>query len=160
MENLTRLFWRSYADVDNRLYLLKRDILLFLDTHDIWLSLCRKCYDFSRLMRGDSCTNPEQIQHYTKEWKKLFFLIIKDLKMGKKAGKVLWNWFGVTNNWEKLWCNDEEEKRRADEWKDFFVWEVFYCSDRWSLDRLLRVQWLFRQWEEKAILNCKRKEMM
>ena len=32
MENLTRLFWRSYADVDNRLYLLKRDILLFLDT--------------------------------------------------------------------------------------------------------------------------------
>ena len=66
MENLTRLFWRGYADVDSRLYLLKRDILRFLDTSGIRPSLCHKCCDFSRLMRNDSCTHMEQIRHYTK----------------------------------------------------------------------------------------------
>lgn len=50
-------------------------------------------------------------------------------------------------NWEHLWETKDEEKLSTLEIKDNLIGEIFYCSDRWSWDRLLRVNWLaLRLW--------------
>ena len=49
-------------------------------------------------------------------------------------------------NWNHLWMTDDEKKKPVNEWLNDFMADVFYCSDRWSLDRLMRCHWMYRQW--------------
>ena len=49
-------------------------------------------------------------------------------------------------NWEKFWVTEDEEiDKTIDEWADDLWAEVFYCSDRWDWDRLIRTNWIFQR---------------
>lgn len=48
-------------------------------------------------------------------------------------------------NWKHLWETEEEEKETIDELCETLRWEVYYCSDRMSWDRLLRVHWIWQR---------------
>ena len=53
----------------------------------------------------------------------------------------------VAGNWKRLHLTADEEEVTKAEWLDKFYWEISYCSDRWSLDRLCRCHWLYRAWK-------------
>lgn len=53
----------------------------------------------------------------------------------------------VAGNWKRLHLTADEEDLEPKEWLDKLYWEVLYCSDRWSLDRLMRCHWLYRVWQ-------------
>ena len=61
----------------------------------------------------------------------------------KRIVKSLFEDLGY-GNWEHLWCTEEEKKRTISEWCEYLRWEVFYCSDRMTWDRLLRTHWLWQ----------------
>ena len=48
-------------------------------------------------------------------------------------------------NWEHLWETEEEEKETIDELCETLRGEIFYCSDRMSWDRLLRIHWIWQR---------------
>jgi len=48
-------------------------------------------------------------------------------------------------NWEHLWETEAEKSKSVYDWFDMLRWETFYCSDRWSWDRFLRVHWIFQR---------------
>ena len=48
-------------------------------------------------------------------------------------------------NWLKLHMTDVEEYVGSDSYSQMILNEVHYCSDRWSYDRVMRVQWLYRR---------------
>ena len=47
-------------------------------------------------------------------------------------------------NWSKLYETEMESSAEAEDFAYKLRWDVFYCSDRWSRDRVLRIQWLYR----------------
>lgn len=51
----------------------------------------------------------------------------------------------VLGNWEHIHKTEEEQTYSREKWIDLFAGDVFYCSDRWSLDRLTRCHWMYRQ---------------
>ena len=79
-------------------------------------------------------------------WHEIFSKVCRLLGFNKSAAKILWNQL-AHGNWEHLHETDEERNRSTDEWLDAFSSDVFYCSDRWTLDRLMRCHWQFRQWK-------------
>ena len=79
-------------------------------------------------------------------WHEIFSHVCKLLGFNKSATKILWKELAY-GNWTHLHETDEERNRSADEWLDAFSIDMFYCSDRWSLDRLMRCHWQFRQWK-------------
>lgn len=48
-------------------------------------------------------------------------------------------------NWDRLHLTKAEHTIDAQMWADMLLSEVWYSSDRWSWDRLLRIQWLYRR---------------
>ena len=95
---------------------------------------------FRYLSRGH-CTPPKVEEH----WHRTFSCVAKHLGFNRSARRILWNDL-VQGNWKRLHATDEEEQKTPDEWLDELRWEVYYCSDRWSLDRLTRCHWLYRQY--------------
>ena len=60
----------------------------------------------------------------------------------------------VRSNWVHLWETDEEKKMTIAELCGQLKWDVFYCSDRMSWDRLCRIHWSWqrikdRLWNQK-----------
>ena len=60
----------------------------------------------------------------------------------------------VRSNWVHLWETDEEKKMTISELCEQLKWDVFYCSDRMSWDRLCRIHWSWqrikdRLWNQK-----------
>lgn len=47
----------------------------------------------------------------------------------------------VKGNWTHLWETKEEKKMTIAELCEQLKWDVFYCSDRMSWDRLCRIHW-------------------
>ena len=79
-------------------------------------------------------------------WHRTFNCVAKRLGFNKATRRILWDDL-VMGNWERLHQTDEERHMTSDEWLDKLYWDVFYCSDRWSLDRLTRCHWMYRQYE-------------
>lgn len=52
-------------------------------------------------------------------------------------------------NWEHLWETDEEKQKTIDELCETLRWEVFYCSDRMTWDRLLRTHWIWQRIQDR-----------
>lgn len=81
----------------------------------------------------------------------------------KMMCKVLKEEFGIPNeaarsfvenacygNWERLHLTAIEKEIMAKDVAETLTWDVFYCSDRWSWDRVLRIQWLYQVLKEKV----------
>lgn len=83
----------------------------------------------------------------SKLWRCAFSCVAKYLGFNKATRRILWEQL-VQGNWDRLHQTEEEARRTPEEWLDKLYWQVSYCSDRWSLDRLSRCHWLYRQYME------------
>lgn len=48
-------------------------------------------------------------------------------------------------NWEKMWLTDEEKAESIDKICRALLWDVYYCSDRMTWDRLTRINWQYQR---------------
>ena len=70
-------------------------------------------------------------------------------------------------NWKHFWETDEEKKMTIAELCEQLKWDVFYCSDRMSWDRLCRIHWnwqrikdrLWNQEMDKELAKIEKEEM-
>ena len=88
-------------------------------------------------------------------WHRTFSCVAKSLGFKKAARRILWDNL-ADGNWEHFHLTDEEEKLTSQQWLEALCWDVWYCSDRWTLDRLTRCHWKFRQymyavWKETGV---------
>lgn len=58
----------------------------------------------------------------------------------------------VKCNWVHLWETDEEKKMTIAELCEQLKWDVFYCSDRMSWDRLCRIHWSWQRIKDRRSL--------
>lgn len=87
-----------------------------------------------------------------RDWEDLFYSVCSYLISGDATtADVLYSEL-VAGNWKRLHVTEEESGYSINDWITMFKDEVFYCSDRWSFDRLSRCHWLFRRVMEA--LNC------
>lgn len=101
--------------------------------YDASMELC------AYLKKGD-CTQ----KGVESRWHKTFSLVLAYLGPFPRATRsYLWDEL-VIGNWERLHLTDEEQRMPPDHWLEKLRWEIWYCSDRWSLDRLTRCHWLYR----------------
>lgn len=75
--------------------------------------------------------------------------------LSKSAAKVFVR-TACEGNWLKLHETDVEKHVGSDVYADMILAEVRYCSDRWSYDRVLRVQWLYM----RLVWACRKDEEM
>ncbi len=75
-----------------------------------------------------------------------------NFRLSRKQALLLCDSLGQ-GNWEKLWPTSEEKTMPTDEICRVFIWDIYYCSDRMSWDRLVRINWqyhrLLRRMEEE-----------
>lgn len=90
----------------------------------------------------------DNVSKVTRDWMNVFFDVCVDwFGMNEHSANVLFDEM-CRGNWSHLHQTESEQKYSADEWFNKFVTDVFYCCDRWSVDRLMRTHWLYRQWIE------------
>lgn len=80
------------------------------------------------------------------KWYDVFSAVLQCFNFNNDNIIFLWNNL-VQGNWKRLHLTEDEKQVSPQEWLDKFRWEVFYCSDRWSFDRLMRCHWLYRAWQ-------------
>lgn len=85
---------------------------------------------------------PKKVEEY---WHRALNCVAKYLGFNRATRRILWEDL-VYGNWDRLHMTEEEEKMTPDDWLDKLYWEVFYCSDRYTLDRLTRCHWLYRKY--------------
>lgn len=83
-------------------------------------------------------------------WRQVFEAVLMRERFTRRAIDYMWEHL-AQGNWEHLHQTDDEQRMSADEWLDGFRWDVSYCSDRWSLDRLMRCHWQWRQYKWEAV---------
>lgn len=77
-------------------------------------------------------------------WRQVFEAVLIRERFTRHAIDYMWDNL-AQGNWERLHQTEGEKAKTAAEWLEDFRLDVFYCSDRWSLDRLTRCHWLWRQ---------------
>ena len=110
-----------------------------------WVQPYEQSMALCRYIKGGNC-KPEKVEEY---WHRAFMCISKHLGFDKAARRILWEDL-VCGNWEHLHQTEDEMERTADEWLEELRGDVFYTSDRASLDRLTRCHWLYRQYMRAA----------
>lgn len=118
-------------------------VVKFLDKHRLITKICDDCSDFYREYSEDQIN----VDVVKASWHKIFNNACLYLGINRRSANVLWSDM-CYGNWKHLHRTEEEEKKTESQWFDDFINDMFYCSDRWSVDRLMRVHWMFRQWEE------------
>lgn len=113
--------------------------------------LCDDCMEFYKKNHG----NYDDVDSITNDWHTLFVKVCKYFGINKSSANVLWEDMCL-GNWHHLWMTDDEKKKPANEWLDDFIADVFYCSDRWSLDRLMRCHWTYRQWVYRQRISARK----
>ena len=76
------------------------------------------------------------------QWKLLFKWYLQRRGFNIIAIDQLFAWGNGGYNWKELW-GDKDETLDLEERIHNFIGELYYCSDRMSLDRLFRCHWLF-----------------
>jgi hypothetical protein len=89
------------------------------------------------------------------EWEELFKLQLKEWGFNDIASNELFEWGNRGHNWDRLHSTEEEDKLSISECLLQFSGEIYYCSDRMSLDRLFRCHWLYNH----AIIQFKNKNI-
>ena len=115
--------------------------------HSLSHAICRECMDFySKYQDG----NYVYVSNIVTSWKEIFMHVCYYLGIGSRSANVLWKEL-ANGNWSHLHYTDEEKELTQSDWFETFMMDVFYCSDRWSLDRLTRCHWAFRQWKDSNV---------
>lgn len=109
-----------------------------LTAYNASMSFCKALDDMAQ---GDE--NPTRV---TKGWHNVFCTVLSDMGFPKKARKYLWdNMLG--GNWSRLHLTEDEEAVTGAEWLGALRDDVWYCSDRWTFDRLMRCHWRYCAWD-------------
>lgn len=112
---------------------MKRKIKSWKPAYDASMELCKY------LKAGDCTQNGVEDR-----WHKTFSLVLAYLgPFPRDTRNYLWKEL-VNGNWELLHVTDEERLKPPEYWLERLKGDVWYCSDRWSLDRLTRCHWLYR----------------
>lgn len=111
-----------------------------LDQYTLSSVLCEKCCEFSSYL---SQYDKLYLEDITQAWSKLFSAIYVRLGGKYSESTFLFNHMFRTGNWSHLHETEEEKQRTLKECVDDFRSDVFYCSDRWSFDRLARCHWAY-----------------
>lgn len=82
-------------------------------------------------------------------WRATFEAVLIRERFTRSAIDFMWGNL-AQGNWERLHLDEAEKARTADEWLGLLRDDVWYCSDRWSLDRLTRCHWTWRQYKRKV----------
>ena len=111
------------------------------DRHE---DVCERCCEFVNDNKGKS---PASVRH---AYPRMMRFVLK-------------HWFGMpgkvadgfieeacSGNWLKMHETDMERAATAEEYARELRGDVFYCSDRWSWDRVMRVQWLYMRLRDRC----------
>ena len=113
-------------------------------TYDASMAFCKYVNEGNR--------NPRSI---VERWRDVFNCVLRDLGFPKKTRDTMW--YGLANgNWKRLHTTEEEDSYTSEKWLETLKDDVFYCSDRYSLDRLMRCHWYFRQWYRSLRLGWRK----
>lgn len=106
--------------------------------------VCRWCCEWHSEMEGKS---PFVVRDaYPRMMRKV---LRHEFHMSKRAAKDFVE-DACQGNWERLHETGTERRVIAEEFAAELLSEVWYCSDRWSWDRVLRVQWLYKRLEDRC----------
>jgi len=102
------------------------------------MDVCDFCCEWSNSHRG---SDPEDIRY---DYPKMMMVVLTE-----KFGMSEWtaNDFITTacvGNWKHMHETDEEKGYDANRYVSDLVDDVWYCSDRWSWDRVIRNQWRYQ----------------
>lgn len=100
-----------------------------------------ECCKLSNYIKTHSDITNDEL---TRRWKSVFFLITKRMGFNKLGRRYLWDYL-VEGNWEHIHQTKEELMWDRNKWLEEFYLDLWYCSDRMSLDRLTRLHWQYRQ---------------
>lgn len=98
-----------------------------------------------RYLDGGGC-DPNKV---AEQWHRTFCCVAKYLGFNRETRRILWGEL-AQGNWEHLHRTEYESRYTSDKWLDELKWDVFYTSDRASLDRLTRCHWMYRQYMRAA----------
>lgn len=106
--------------------------------------VCSWCCEWVHKMDGKS---PVKVRDtYPKMMRKV---LGKEFGLSKRAaGDFVSD--ACDGNWERLHETSVEKVVDATMYARELVSDVWYCSDRWSWDRVLRVQWLYKRLEDRC----------
>ena len=76
-------------------------------------------------------------------------VLMEKFHMSKKAAKCFVR-EACSGNWDKIHETRLEKELDAETLADALVSDVWYCSDRWSWDRVMRVQWLYMRVNDRC----------
>jgi hypothetical protein len=68
--------------------------------------------------------------------------------MSKSAAKAFVS-EACAGNWERMHETHIESSLEPEAYAQALLGDVFYCSDRWSWDRVIRVQWMYQRIVER-----------
>ena len=71
------------------------------------------------------------------------YVLLCEFGIGEEAARGFTT-DACTGNWERLHLTEPERHIDSAGWAEMLLDEVFYFSDRWSWDRVLRAQWLYK----------------
>lgn len=102
----------------------------------------------------------EDNQDLLDKYPKMFEAIcIYCFKLPKRIRKDLFYEL-VQGNWTHLWETEAEKKMTIAELCNQLRWDVFYCSDRMSWDRLCRIHWSWQRIKERLWYREMDKELV
>ena len=110
-----------------------------------WVQPLEQSAALSRYIEQGNC-NPRKVEEH---WHRTFNCVAKYLGFNRSTRRILWEDL-VRGDWGRLHQTPVEECKTSDDWLDRLHWEVVYCSDRWSLDRLTRCHWIWRQYASES----------
>ena len=133
----SKIYWRFFCNCDNV-------VAKFFDNNRLSIKICEECM---QLTRNDY--KKVNVHDVSKKWERIFFDVCYYWGLNRRMAKFLFDEMCVYNNWNHLHPTDEEKDKSKEELYNDFRGDVFYCSDRWSFDRLMRCHWQFRYWISK-----------
>ena len=107
---------------------------------------CERSMELYRYIRTPDCS-PAEVERL---WRQVFEAVLMRERFTRKAIDYMWDNL-AQGNWKHMHQAEAERAMTADEWLEAFSGDVFYCSDRWSLDRLTRCHWTWRQYKRKVV---------
>lgn len=109
---------------------------------------------------NDFMNMKDQDEEIIKTYPKVFNTICKyNFKLSQRVIKSLFDGLSY-GNWERLHETEAEMTMTIPELCNSLRWEVFYCSDRMSWDRLCRIHWIWQRIRDRMWRDEMKKEDM
>lgn len=95
---------------------------------------------FFKAVTGNEKVSVDKVKNM---WYNVFNSALKSLGFPRHARSRMWEGL-VFGNWKRLHLTEDERKATSTYWLEELAWDAYYCSDRWTLDRITRCHWMYR----------------